>query len=168
MRAMLFLCALAGVAHAEPEVIATQPIALATRGLEVSYERELAPRWSWMALAGARIGAAGDYDSATLTGGGELRWWIRHAPEMRGPYVGAHVSLGRTTVTNSMREIGASLGVTERIDVGWRWVIRDTVAITPALGIGAIEDIDESGRLATVARPTFAFGLEVGWYRRNR
>jgi len=69
-------------------------------------------------------------------------------------------------MSDAMGTIGSSVGLTERVDVGWRWVVKHTVSITPSLGIGAIEDIDGTGRLATVARPTYSFGLELGWYRR--
>jgi len=69
-------------------------LALVTRGVGVSYEREAAPHWSWVAMGGARLGALGDYDASTFTVGGEARWWMRHAPEMRGPYLGAHLSVG--------------------------------------------------------------------------
>jgi hypothetical protein len=156
----------ASAAHADPEVIATQPIAFATHGVEISYERPAALQYSWVAIAGVHLGAEGDYDASTFTVGGELRRWFRHDGAMRGPYVAAHLSVGRTTVSDAMGEIGASVGVTERIDFGWRWVIKHTVAITPSVGVGAIEDVDESHRLATLARPSVAIGLELGWYRR--
>jgi hypothetical protein len=166
MKAAAILVLLASAAHADPEVIATQPIAFVTHGVTASYERQAARQYSWVAIVGARLGAEGDYDASTLTAGGELRRWFRHDGAMRGPYAVAHLSIGRTTVSDEMGEIGASIGFTERVDVGWRWVIKRTLAIAPSVGLGAIEDVDQTGRLATTARTTFAIGLELGWYRR--
>jgi hypothetical protein len=167
-RSLAIVAMMASSAHAEPEVIATQPLALVTRGMEVSFERELAARWSWVAEGGVRLGALGDYDASTFTVGGDARRWMRRSTEMRGPYIGLHASVGRTTMSDSMGDIGASLGFTERVDVGWRWVIHDTVSITPSIGAGTIQDVDETGRLASTTRGTLAIGLELGWWRRSR
>ena len=153
-----------GGAQAEPEVIATQPIAFVTRGVEVSYERLAAQKWSWVAMVGARLAAEDDYDSSTFTLGGELRWWPRRRTPMRGPYIGAHASAGHTTVSDEMGTIGASLELTERIDVGWRWRVMRHLTLAPSLGVGTIEEVDETGRLATTARLTVAFGFELGWW----
>lgn len=158
----------ATTAHAEPadEVIATQPIALATRGMSLSYERHATPRLSWVALTGVRLGALGDYDASTVTVGGELRVWLRGSTPMRGPYLAAHVSAGRTSVTDQMsRDVGTSWAFTERVDIGWRWRLPLSLTLAPSLGIGAIEDVSGSGRLAPMGRPTFSIGLELGWWR---
>lgn len=151
-------------AHADPSELATQPFALATRGVAVSYEALVARRWSVAGMAGARLGAEGDYDSSTLTVGADLRWWPRRRTPMRGPFVGVHASVGRTTVSDDMGTIGASLGLTQVACAGWRWVIAGHLALAPSLGAGTIEDVDELGRLATTVRPTVVIGFELGWW----
>lgn len=153
-----------GLARADPSVFATQPLALATRGVEVSYERLATGWWSWAAIVGARLAAEDDYDSSTFTLGGELRWWPRRRTPMRGPYVAVHASAGRTTVSDDMGTIGASIDLTQRLDAGWRWVVARHLSLAPSLGAGVIEEVDESGRLATTARVTVAFGFELGWW----
>jgi len=167
--ALAIVMATAAAAQAEPptEVIATQPIALATRGMTVSYERQFAPRWSWQAFGAVRLGAEGpDYDSSTVTLGGELRRYLRASTPMRGPWVAAHLSVGRTTLTNAMSDLGGNIAFTERVDVGWRWVLPWSITLAPSIGLGAIQDVSESGRLAPASRPTLSIGIELGWFRR--
>jgi hypothetical protein len=152
---------------AEPtQVFATQPLALIARGVSASYEHRIARRFSALVLVGYRAAALGDYSSTTLSTGAELRLWLRPSTAMRGPYLGAHASVGTTRLSDDvMGHIGSSTGLAQRLDVGWRFTIRRHVAITPSVGLGYREDIDASGRLATTARPMIAFGLEVGWIR---
>jgi hypothetical protein len=160
----------ASAARAEPgaptEVIATQPLALVARGVAVSYERRITPRLSAVALGGFRAAALGDYGSTTETVGAELRAWLRARTVLRGPYVGLHASAGYTRLTDDvMGYAGSSTGLTQRIDLGWRFVVHGHLTITPALGLGWREDVDMRGRLATTTRGMAAIGLEVGWMR---
>ena len=157
-------------ARAEPDaptdVIATQPLALVARGVSVSYERPLTDRLSAAALGGFRAAALGDYGSTTGTAGAELHVWLRRSSVLRGPYLGLHVSAGYTRLTDDvMGYAGASTGLTQRIDIGWRFVVHRHLTITPSLGLGCREDIDMRGQLATTTRGMAAIGLEVGWMR---
>jgi hypothetical protein len=167
--AITILLATVTTASAEPEkitseVIATQPLALVARGVSVSYERRVAERWSAAGVVGVRASALGDFSSSTVTAGGELRRWLRERTPMRGPYVGFHASVGHTRLgDDEMGHVGSSTGLTERVDLGWRFTIRNRVAIAPSLSIGARQDIAQG--LATTSRPLLAIGLELGWMR---
>lgn len=172
MTALAIAIAAAGAstARAEPDaptdVISTQPLALVARGVSVSYERRIAERFSAAVLGGFRAAAEGDYGSTTGTAGAELRLWLRRSTVLRGPYVGLHASAGYTRLTDDvMGDAGASTGLTQRIDLGWRFVAYHHLAITPSLGLGCREDIDMRGRLATTTRGMAAIGLELGWMR---
>jgi Protein of unknown function (DUF3575) len=157
-------------AHAEPDaptdVIATQPLALVARGVAVSYEWPITAQLSVAALGGFRAAALGDYGSTTGTAGAELRAWLRRSSVMRGPYLGFHASAGYTRLTDDvMGYAGSSTGLTQRVDLGWRFVVHRHLTITPSLGLGCREDIDLRGRLATTTRGMAALGLEIGWMR---
>ena len=166
MRALLVLALFAGTAHAEPDVIATQPLALAAKGVSVSYERPLTEKLSGVAIAGYRDGADGDYDANTLTAGGELRWWFRGDGQLRGPFTGFHATIGHTRLSeDQMGFIGSSTTFTQRLDIGWRWVIRHHFTIAPTIGLAIHEDISGSGRLAPIGHAMPGVGLELGWMR---
>jgi hypothetical protein len=166
MRALVVLTLLAGTANAEPDVIATQPLALAANGIAISYEHPLTSRLSGVVLAGYRDGADGDYDANTVTGGAELRWWIRRNAELRGPFTAFHTSIGHTRLTeDQMGYIGSSTSFTERFDIGWRWVIRRHLTIAPTLGIAIHQDISGSGRLSPIGHAMPGIGFELGWMR---
>jgi hypothetical protein len=166
MRVLLILSVLAGTANAEPDVIATQPLAWAANGVSLSYERPLTDRYSGVAIAGYRDGADGDYDANTFTMGAEVRRWFRANARMRGPYAAFHASFGHTRVSiDKMGFIGSSTSFTQRFDIGWRWVIRDHVTIAPALGIAIHEDVSGSGKLSPIGHGMIGIGLELGWMR---
>ena len=164
--AVLAVLTAASTAHAEPvEVFSTQPLALVGLGISAGYERQLAERTSVVVLGGFRAPALEDFSSGTITLGGELRLWLRRASRLRGPYIAFHASAGYTRLSDEMGYIGSSTGLTQRFDIGWRWVIRDRVSIAPSIGLGWREDIAGSGHLATTARGMAAIGLELGWMR---
>lgn len=169
MKAVWIVAALAATAHADDhrDAVTTQPMALVARGLGAGYEHLVAPRLSVMALVGVRAAAEGDYSSLTLTAGGELRYWprARAGRELRGLYLAVHASVGRTSVTDDVMDtsIGSSVELTERVDVGWRFVAWRRLAIAPTLGLGGHQDIDTSHRLATVNAPALMIGVELGW-----
>ncbi|HUS32618.1 MAG TPA: DUF3575 domain-containing protein [Kofleriaceae bacterium] len=165
MRALLVLVLLTGAAHAEPDVIATQPLALAANGVSASYERPLTTKLSGVAIAGYRDGADGDFDANTFTGGAELRRWFRDDGRMRGPFIGVHVSVGHTRLSDQMGYVGSSTSFTQRLEFGWRFVIRNHVTIAPAIGIAIHEDISGTGNLAPIGHAMPGLGLELGWMR---
>lgn len=166
MRALVVIALLAGTAHAEPDVIATQPLALAAKGVSVSYERPLTEKLSGVAIAGYRDGADGDFDANTFTVGGELRWWFRKHAELRGPFTAFHASLGHTRLSeDQMGFVDSSTSLTQRFDIGWRWVIRDHFTIAPTIGFAIHEEFTGSGRLAPMGHAMPGIGLELGWMR---
>ena len=159
------IAALATAASAEPvreDSLTTQPLALMARGGELGVEHLVREHWSAMAQIGLRGGALGDYSSTTYTGAIEVRWWLR--PTMTRLYVGAHVSAGHTSLELAAtgERMGTSWGLEQRVDVGWRFVIKNRVSITPSLGLGEHEDFDGRGKLAMYARPAIGSGLELG------
>lgn len=166
---LLTVIAISSTTHAEVrrDAVTTQPLALVGRGASVGYEHLAARRWSVVALLGIRATAQGDYSSSTVTAGGELRFWPRARPdrELRGLYLAVHATAGRTQLTDDTTNmsVGGSVELTERLDVGWRLIAWRGLAIAPMLGLGGHQDIDTSGRLATVNAPAVMLGLEVGW-----
>ena len=166
MKALAVIAVLASVAHAEDrtEAITTQPLALVGLGVSLGYERLVAPRLSAAGLVGVRSAAEGDFTSFTVTAGGELRLWQR-PNVMRGLYLGFHASVGRTQLTDDTMDasVGSTVDITERFDVGWRFVAWGRLAIAPSIGLGMHQDIDTSGRLATQNAPALMIGLELGW-----
>jgi hypothetical protein len=169
MKALVLLAALATTAHADDhtDVVTTQPLALVARGVSVGYEHLMTQRLSVVALAGVRAAAEGDFSSSTLTAGGELRFWPRARPgyQLRGLYIALHASAGRTHLVDDVMDtsVGTSVELTERVDVGWRFVAWRRLGISPTLGLGGHQDIDTSGRLATVNAPALMIGVELGW-----
>ncbi len=148
--------------------VTTAPLAFLARGAALSYERLVTPRVSVVALGGYRSAALGDYASTTWTGGVEARVWVRWprtAVAMSGPYLGLHVSVGYTQLTDrtTATRVGSSWGLSERLDFGWRFVALGHLAVAPWVGLGLREDVDGRGRLATTARVAGAFGFDVGW-----
>lgn len=163
---VLFLAVVGGTASAEPDVIATQPLAFAAKGVSVSYERPLSAKLSGVAIAGYRDGADGDFDANTLTAGGELRWWFRQHAELRGPFTAFHASVGHTRLSeDQMGFIGSSTTFTQRFDIGWRWVIREHFTIAPTIGLAIHEDFSGNGKLSPIGHGMLGIGLELGWMR---
>lgn len=151
--------------------LATAPLAFIGRGLTFSYERrplpQRYPHLSAAALVGFRAGAGGDFTSRTGTLGASLTWWplSSAARPMRRLAVSLHTSAGLTSVTDEImnERIGSSWTLTQRLDVGYRFVLFRHLTLTPSLGLGAREDLDRTGRLAATARPIFGLGFELGW-----
>jgi hypothetical protein len=166
MKSLLLVAALSAAAHGDA-AITTQPLALAGRGISLGYEQLVTPRLSVVGLVGARAAAMGDYSSRTLSAGAELRWWprARSGRELRGLYVAFHASAGRTRLVDETIDasVGTSLELTERVDVGWRFLPWRRLTIAPTLGLGDHQDLDTSGRLAPFNAPTLMIGLELGW-----
>jgi hypothetical protein len=163
MKSLAILALLASTAVADDEVIATQPLAFAARGFSLSYEHALPDeRFSALVLGGYRDAAGGDFDANTFTIGGELRWWMRSRTPMRGPFLAIHASAGHTRVSEREMHIGSTSSLTQRLDVGWRWVIRDRVTLSPALGLAIHEDVSAGG-LTPNAHGMIGIGFEVGW-----
>lgn len=151
--------------------LATAPFSWLGRGLTLSYERRPLPhrypRLSATAMLGFRAGAGGDFTSRTGTLGATVTWWplSSAARPMRRLAVSLHTSASLTSVTDEVMDerIGSSWTLTQRLDVGYRFVLFRRLTLTPSLGLGAREDLDRTGRLAATARPIFGLGFELGW-----
>lgn len=116
-------------------------------------------------MLGFRAGA--DLTSRTGTLGATATWWpfSSCARPMRRLAVSAHLSARLTFVTDDVMDerIGGSWTLTQRLDVGYRFVIFRRLTLTPSVGLGVREDLDLTGRLAGTARPIFGVGFELGW-----
>jgi hypothetical protein len=151
---------------AAEDVIATQPLALAARGVAASYERPVSKRLSGVGHVAFRSAAGEDFDSSTTTLGGELRIWKRNDRKLRGLYLGLRGSVGRTRLTDEMTgPVGTSTTLTERLDLGWRWVIKNHLTLAPAIGLALHQQTTNTGNLAPGSQGAIGFGLELGWMR---
>ena len=165
-RAALALVVLApGLAAAEPSPprgsVAVPLLALSSQAIAVEGEAPIARRLSAAVIVGARDPADGDYGGYTLALGGELRGWWRAS--QRGPYLGLRAE---GQVTHLARRDGGSLGtgigLTQALVLGYRWVVRDRVAITVDAGVAIDEDLGH-GRIPARVRGTPLAGLALGW-----
>jgi hypothetical protein len=183
----ILLLASTAIASAQPETTATAPApARRTRavsvglwsvqgfaGLQGQHETQYRPRWSWIAGGGFRFNARGDYRSTTLAGGGELRYWLRGRAlwartarrSMIGWYVGGRADMAWTRTVDHVedRAIGDNLAIAFTGTLGYRFLIRNRVSITPMVGLGFTQEVDLRGRLPTYTRPMGRGGLSVGY-----
>lgn len=154
--------------HGDADLIAIEPLSLVARGISASYERPLRAHASLAGIGAYRSAAGGDYDSSTFTAGAELRVWLRDHSDMRGPYVGLRLAVGHTRLTeDEMGFVGSATSIEQRIDVGWRFVIKNHVTIAPVIGFAIHEDFASSGRLSPIGHATAGVGLELGWLRQR-
>lgn len=165
MKALVVLVLCAGVAHAEEDrtTISLPLTALPLHGVTVEVERDLPARHvSVVGALGARSTAAGDYDSATLGLGGEVRYWPRrrHGRAI-GWYVAGRVDLSRTTLSDaSDDDLGAVDTMSSSALVGYRFAPWRGLEIRPYVGLAARH---EHGAGPGWTRPGAAYGLAVGW-----
>jgi hypothetical protein len=143
-------------------------------GIGVQYERFALPdRWSLAGSVAARSNVGGDYDSLGLGIGIEARYWLKGKTlwaklptrSMVGWYLGARVDVGWTRTVDEVRDstVGSGLAIAETGFIGYRFVIRDRVEITPALGISVRTELDLHGRLPAWTRGGMAGAVTVGW-----
>ncbi len=151
--------------------VSYEPLSIAARGISIQYERLLLRKLSIVGGVGARRSSRGDYSSTVLSLRSEARWWlVAHEgwsglDGMVGMYLGGGVDLARTSVHDRVedRDIGSSYELDESLTFGYRFVAFGFQEITPYLGLLAVHDFDESGRLASNTRFTGEFGFTVGW-----
>jgi hypothetical protein len=173
------LCSATMVAFAEPPAesvsrtpertgprhdIAIQLATLERTGVGILAERDLdTRRLSAVIAVGARSAAGGDFDSATVGVGAELRRWFRKP--MTGWYLGARTDLSRTRVEDMVesRELGKLTTWSAGGTLGYRWNIRRGLEVTPSLGYGVVVEGGLGGRSPTTARGAATLGLAAGW-----
>ena len=161
---IIAIAVLSAPAKGEPardDIVDTDPLAVAAHGMSLGYEHRMSSSWSLGGTVGLRGAALGDYTSTTWVGAVDGRYWKRRP--MVGPFVGLHASAGRTTLAMSATgaDLGVSWGFEQRVDFGWRFTIRDRLAITPSIGLGAHEDVDHV--LAPSVHPVLGLGCELGF-----
>lgn len=143
-------------------------------GIGVQYERFALPdRWSLAGSVAARSNVGGDYDSLGLGLGFEARYWLKGrtlwaklpARSMVGWYLGARIDVGWTRTVDEVRDstVGSGLAIAETGFIGYRFVIKERVEITPALGISVRTELDLHGRLPAWTRGGMATAITVGW-----
>lgn len=147
-------------------------LSLGTRGLALEGERQLRRRFSAVAGLALRSPARGDYESLSITGSGEARWWITgRAPwtglaagAMVGPYLGVRVDASRTATTEAAtgRGIGSTLTLAESLTAGYRFAFWGRLEITPKASLGVRHEIDLGGRLAPWTRGALGFAMTAG------
>ena len=149
---------------------------LGDTGLAMQYEHLVLPdRWSLSGSLAVRSTAGGDYDSLSISVGGELRYWWRGRAlwstlqhTMVGPYVGARLDIERTSLRQTSspdgdRSLGSMTSLATTVVLGYRFALWRRVEITPGLGWGWRGDIDPSGTVPSRSRLVILAGLTVGW-----
>jgi hypothetical protein len=144
--------------------LSLQVPSLFASGIAGQYERAVLTKFSLVAGLGLRSGASGDFDSRTVALGGEARVWIREDWNVSGPYVGARLDVARFSLHDEVEDrlVGKSWSITESLQAGWRFRIRDRVEITPSIGFGVRQEITDGGPLASWSRGALLFGLTAG------
>ena len=143
-------------------------------GIGIQYERFALPdRWSVAGAVGVRSNAGGDYDSFGLGVGFEARYWLKGrtlwaslpSRSMVGWYLGARIDTGWTRIVDEVRDttVGSSLVVAETALIGYRFVIRERVEVSPALGMTVRTELDLRGRLPAWTHGGMAVAITVGW-----
>jgi hypothetical protein len=163
MKIALALLVMTASAYAEPRhAVSVQLATLDTTGINVQGETDLGRRKLSLAVAiGARGAAEADYKSSTVGIGVELRRWLRRPTTMGGLYAGVRTDLARTSLTDLMddRGIGGITTWTLGATLGYRFLIRQRVELTPSVGAGLVV---EGGASPTTARRAGTVGLTAG------
>ena len=143
-------------------------------GIGVQLEQQLRdPRFSVAVAFGARRNAGGDYSSLATSVSVEARYWLKGralwcdlpARSMVGWFLGARADVARTRTRDTIedRGIGASLSFAETLTVGYRFAVKRRLEISPSAGLGAITEVDTTGRLPAWTRGEARMGVTVGW-----
>lgn len=158
------------------QAVSANMLSLSVSGLSMQYENFLLPKHS-LSLAGAasfrRNASGGDYSSYSYGLGVELRYWFRKraiwssiaGQTMIGPYVGARFDLTHLRVKDELenRRIGGALTIAESLTLGYRFLIKERVEVTPSVEFSARTETDTSGRLGAWTRYAFGVGLSAGY-----
>lgn len=164
----LLLLVTATTAHAEPRssvaterafVIAIPVFALSSRAIAAEVELPVSPRLSLGVAAGVRDPASGDFGGYAFAIGPVVRAWRR--PTQRGLHGVLRVESNVVHLARPGRSLGTAVGLDPAIGIGYRFLVRERIALTPDLGFGA--DIDLGHRtIPTQRRWTVCYGLALG------
>jgi len=154
-------------AAAQPyhHAVSLQLMTLDRTGLSIQGERDLG--WKKLSIAvavGVRTAARGEYGSATVGAGVELRRWLRRPTTMKGWYIAARTDLARTSIEDMVdgRELGSLVTWSAGASTGYRFVIRDRVEITPSLGMALVVEGGLDGMSPATVRSAPTIGLTAG------
>lgn len=155
-----FLLLAASTAHAEPQLVVSVPLfALSSRAIAVEAELPLATHLSLGIAAGVRDPASGDFGGYALALGPALRGWLR--PSQRGVHAVVRVESTLINLRRAGKNLGTAFGIDPAIGVGYRFVIRNRITITPDVSVGG--DLDFGHRsIPTQRRWTLFYGLSLG------
>ncbi|MBT8493252.1 MAG: hypothetical protein KJO07_09375 [Deltaproteobacteria bacterium] len=152
--------------------------ALTVRSLSVSYEHHslgdlLDDRFSVMVHAGIRDTAQEDFAGTTVASGFGVRYWLTgrapwsryQEPGMLGLFTGLRVGLAYANIRDEIDDerIGATLTLSETVELGYRFAAWGRMEITPSTGFQLRHDFDLIGDLPAWTKGAFIVGLSVGY-----
>lgn len=161
MKALALLVLLTATARAEPPalVVAVPVFALSSRAIAAEAELPIASRLSLGLAAGVRDPASGDFGGYAFAVAPSVRAWRRST--QRGLHGVLRVESNVVHLSRPGRSLGTAVGLDPAIGLGYRFLVRRHLAITPDLSFGA--DIDLGHRsIPTHRRWTAFYGLAVG------
>lgn len=161
MKTLALLLLLTATARAEPPalVVAVPVFALSSRAVAAEAELPVASRLSLGVAAGMRDPASGDFGGYAFAIGPSLRAWRRST--QRGLHGVLRVESNVVHLERPGRSLGTAVGLDPALGLGYRFVVRRHLTITPDLSFGA--DIDFGHRsIPTQRRWTVFYGLAVG------
>ncbi len=159
------------VAAPPRNALSLQLLSLVNSGVNMQYERLMAPRFSFGPSIGFRKSGGVDIDVLESSFGIESRYWLigresfsRFAGRaIVGPYLSARVDFGITRDTQSGHVLGTQMSVAEGMAIGMRFVFARRIELTPSAGLGLRTDFDPRGRLAPLWRGELGrFALYTG------
>lgn len=153
----LVLILLTTTAHAD--VVSVPVFALSSRAVAVEAEHPIATRLSLGIAAGVRDPSSGDFGGYAFALGPALRGWLR--PDQRGVHAVVRIESNLVSLRRDEKRLGTAVGLDPAVGIGYRFVIRDRVAITPDAGIGGDIDFGHHG-IPTQRRWTSFVGLSIG------
>ena len=161
MKSLLVLpLLLLATSTARADLVVSVPVfALSSRAIAAEAELPVTPRLSLGVAAGVRDPASGDFGGYALALGPALRGWRR--PTQHGLHGVVRLESSLVQLSRANKNLGTAFVLAPSLGVGYRFVIRDRLAITPDVGLGG--EIDFGHRsIPTQRRWTFVYGLAVG------
>ena len=162
MRALLVVLLAASTARAEspPQLVVSLPLfALSSRAIAVEGELPVAERVSVSVATGVRDPGGGQFGGYALAVSPALRGWWR--PAQRGVHAVIRVESSLIHLERDDMNLGTAVGVDAMVGIGYRFVIRGRVVITPDLGFGVDYDFAH-GLVPAQRRWSPFYGLSVG------
>ncbi len=153
------LLVLLATSTARAEVVSVLLFALSSRAIAVEAEHPISTRWSLGIAAGVRDPSGGDFGGYALALGPAVRGWWR--PDQRGVHAVVRMESNFVSLRRAGKNLGTAVGIDPAVGIGYRFVIRNRVAITPDVGVGGDIDFGHRG-IPAHRRWTKFIGLSVG------